>query len=310
MIHLSEARTAALVNRALAFTAATEAMIALASPTTTCFPVVQGHGLHEGERFGLKSGTTATATGVKIGSYWPGNPERGLPRHASSIVLLDPLTGRLKAVIEAAEANAFRTAAADAVAAHALARADARHLAIFGTGHQALHEVLAIAAVRPLQRVHVVGRDPQRSEAFAARLRDAGLDARTTDAETACRAADIIVTATTARQPLFDAGWVQPGTHIASMGSDAVGKQELPVALHAQARLFCDLPAQSRVIGEFQHAPAGADLTALGEVLTGHARGRASATDITVFDSSGTAIQDLLLAEALLAADAADPARR
>lgn len=307
MIHLSETRSAALVSRELAFTAATRALIALTAADTRCFEVVQGHGRHPQQRFGIKSGTTATATGAKIGAYWPGNLQRGLPRHASSIILLDPDSGRLQAVIEAAEANAYRTAAADAVAVDALARSDAHRLAIFGNGHQALHEVQAIAAIRPLQQVWVVGRDPGRSEAFAATLRAMGLPAGVSSAEAACRQADIIITATTARQALFDAAWVRAGTHVSSMGSDARGKQELPVALYDRARLYCDLPAQSRQIGEFQHAPATASLTALGDVLTGAAVGRSSAQQITVFDSSGTAIQDLVLAEALLAAHLAQP---
>lgn len=305
MIHVCETRSAQLVSRPLAFAAATEAMRALAEPGSACFPVVQGHGHRAGERFGLKSGITTQGLGVKIGSYWPGNLDRGLPRHASSIVLLDPDSGRLKAVIEAAEANAYRTAAADAVAVQALARAGARVLAVFGTGHQAAHEVRAIAAVRPLQQVWVVGRDADRSERFAAALRADGVAAACTQAEAACRDAEIIVTATGAQAPLFDAAWVQPGTHISAMGADAPGKQELPAALLARARLFCDLPAQSRLIGEFQHAPTAAAPVALGDVLAGRLPGREHDDDITVFDSSGTAVQDLVLAAALLAAHAA-----
>ncbi|KAF1017035.1 MAG: Ornithine cyclodeaminase [Stenotrophomonas maltophilia] len=118
-----------------------------------------------------------------------------------------------------------------------------------------------------------------------------------------CRHAGI--TATGAQAPLFEAAWVQPGTHISAMGADAPGKQELPAALLAHARLFCDLPAQSRLIGEFQHAPTAAVPVALGDVLAGRLPGPAHADDITVFDSSGTALQDLVLAEALLAAHAA-----
>jgi ornithine cyclodeaminase len=132
-----------------------------------------------------------------------------------------------------------------------------------------------------------------------------GLRAELTPAERACRNADIIVTATTARAPLFQVGWVRPGTHVASMGSDTAGKQELPVELLRTGRLFCDLPVQSVRIGEFQSvanevATGAVALTAIGTVLAGRAPGRRSDDEITVFDSSGVALQDLYVATALI----------
>jgi ornithine cyclodeaminase len=119
----------------------------------------------------------------------------------------------------------------------------------------------------------------------------------------ACEAADVIVTATPARAPLFEAAWVRPGTHVAAMGVDAKGKQELPPALLERARLFCDLPEQSRTIGEFQHASAQAQagLRAIGDVLRRGEGGRTDPAEITVFDSSGIALQDLTIARAILA---------
>jgi len=137
---------------------------------------------------------------------------------------------------------------------------------------------------------------------MAQELRKEGLEAQVSNAESACKAADIIVTATPARAPLFRAEWVRPGTHVVSMGSDAVGKQELPPELFDYARLFCDLPAQARAIGEFQHAPENAHLTAIGSVITGKAQGRLTEQDITVFDSSGLSIQDLYIGRCILAA--------
>lgn len=135
---------------------------------------------------------------------------------------------------------------------------------------------------------------------MAAELRSQGLKAETALPKAACAAADIIVTATPAKSPLFEAAWVRPGTHLASMGSDAPGKQELPPQLLAEASLFCDLPEQSRAIGEFQHAPAAAILTAIGDVLSGARPGRRSPDEITVFDSSGLSLQDLYVARYLL----------
>lgn len=119
-------------------------------------------------------------------------------------------------------------------------------------------------------------------------------------AEAAVRAADIIVTATTATAPLFEAAWVQPGTHVSSMGSDAKGKQELPSDLFPHARLFCDLPDQSVRIGEFQHANPEATPIAIGALLSGDAPGRQDETEITIFDSSGISLQDLHMAKAIL----------
>ncbi|MEV8441761.1 ornithine cyclodeaminase family protein [Actinosynnema sp. NPDC051121] len=300
MIFLSEEETRALVTRELAYEAARSALLE-AADGGVLFPAVVGHGSSPANRFTVKSGAAAEAAGVKIGSYWPGNTERGLPRHNSVILLFDQAVGRIGAVVEAGFANAFRTAAADAVAADVLARPDARSLAVFGTGPQAWHECLALARVRDLEVVHVVARDADRGARFVADLAAEGLAAVLTGAEEACRSADVIVTATTARAPLFEAGWVRPGTHVASMGSDAEGKQELPVALLRSARLFCDWPAQSLVLGEFQHVP-DARPTALGDVLAGRAAGRSAADDVTVFDSSGIALQDLHLGLALLRA--------
>ncbi|MFD4669588.1 ornithine cyclodeaminase family protein [Lentzea sp. NPDC058450] len=297
---LSEAESAALVDDELALAAAREAFLAAAKGST--FPVVIGRSSTPDTRFTLKSGSAGELVGVKIGSFWPGNVD--LPRHSSTIVLLDPATGRLSAVVEAAAANAYRTAAADALAVQALARADSRTLTVIGTGHQALHEVRAVSRVRPIERVLVVGR--RAATAFAERVTaETGLPAEATDARTGVAAADVLVTATTAREPLFDASWVAPGTHISAMGADGPGKQELPTELHSNALLFCDLPDQSTTIGEFQHAQ-GVTPTALGAVLTGEAAGRTSRDDVTVFDSSGFALQDLTLAAALLRRAAGD----
>lgn len=300
MLFISESQSAALVTHELAFIAAHEALIAACEDATASFPVVLGHGSSADNRFTVKASATAELAGLKVGSYWPGNRDRGLERHNSLILLFDQETGRIGVAIEAGIVNAYRTAAADAVAAHALARPDAATLAIFGAGHQAYYECMALARVRPLRRVMIVARDPHRAEAMAAKLRQQGLGAEVAEAQGACAAADMIVTATPARAPLFEADWVRPGTHIASMGSDARGKQELPPALFPRAALFCDLPEQARGIGEFQHAPPDAVITPLGEVLSGRHPGRNSDEAITIFDSSGLSLQDLYIARHLL----------
>ncbi|MGH6965305.1 MAG: ornithine cyclodeaminase family protein, partial [Phenylobacterium sp.] len=198
-------------------------------------------------------------------------------------------------------ANALRTAAADAVAASVLARPEARTVAIFGTGQQAFCEVHALKAVRPIKQVFVVGRRPTGVDQLIEKLAAAGIRAAPATAEAACTAADIIVTATPSRAPLFEAEWVKPGTHIAAMGADGPGKQELPVELLRRAALFCDLPEQSVKLGEFQSvaqdvADGRITVTPIGRVLCAEHPGRASVDEITVFDSSGLALQDLALA--------------
>lgn len=300
MILISEAQSAALITPELAYAAVRDAFLATMTPEATSFPVVVGHGSDRRNRFTIKSAAGADVAGLKVGSYFPSNDARGLPRHASTILLFDQTTGRIGAVIEGAIVNCYRTAAADAVATDALARPDATVMALFGTGHQAMFEVQAIARIRPLTRVLVVGRDPARTSAFVEKLRASGQPAEAAPAEAAIRAADIIVTATTSTAPLFQADWVRPGTHVSSMGSDAPGKQELPPELFAKARLFCDLPSQSARIGEFQHAVPDLPLTAIGAVLNGTTPGRETADDITVFDSSGISLQDLCIGRAIL----------
>lgn len=311
MIYISEEESAALVTHELAFEAAREALVAAASPQSRVFPAVLGRTREATNTFSIKSGSSDDLTGVKIGSFWSGNPARGLPRHNSTIVLLDPDTGRLGAVIEAGKVNAYRTAAADAVAADLLARRQAKVLAIFGAGNQAGFEVRALARIRPIETVLVVARPSPRRDAFVERVNDWGLKARAVSAEEAVRTADIVVAATPSREPLFDAAWVGPGTHVVSMGSDAPGKRELPSELFPRARLFCDLLSQSVQIGEFQRVRDEIDagvlaVTPIGDVIEKRAPGRRFDNEITVFDSSGISLQDLYMADALLRAKASN----
>lgn len=302
MKFISEDESAALVSHEMAFNAAREALVAVVDDAVI-FPAVLAHGSSPTNRFSIKSAATATFAGLKVGSFWPGNPERGLPRHNSLILLFDQSAGRIEWAIEAGKVNAYRTAAADAVAADTLARKDASVLAIFGAGNQALYECVAISRIRPIKQVLVVARDKQRGDEFIKSLHQEGLSAVQTEAQDACMQADIVVTATPSREPLFSADWIRPGTHVASMGSDAAGKQELPPELFERAALFCDHPAQSVVMGDLQHFGGDrARIVALGDVFLGRVDGRTSPEQITVFDSSGIALQDLTIARSLIAA--------
>jgi ornithine cyclodeaminase len=271
------------------------------------FPVVQGRGPETDTSFSVKSGLIAGSrkVGLKVGSYWPSNRARGLAAHASTTLLLDPDTGYPEALVAASHLTCLRTAASDAVAVKHLSRPDSRTLAVFGAGHQAWFEVLAVREVRPIGRVFVVNRSGPAAEAFARRIREElGLEASGASARDALAEADIVVTVTASRGPLFSAALVRPGTHVSAMGADQPGKQELDTALLAGAALFADVPAQSVSIGECEAAfKAGlvdaGRITPIGAVLNGEA-GRTSPDQVTVYDSSGMALQDLAVASLAL----------
>jgi alanine dehydrogenase len=266
------------------------------------FPVVLGHGPDPGTLFSMKSGLMQTrrVVGLKVGSYWPGNRAHGRKAHASTTLLLDPETGYPKALVSASHLTCLRTAASDAAAVRRLARGDSHTLTIIGAGHQAWFELLAIREVRPIDRVLIANRSRGGAETLARRVRDElGLDSVATEVKEAVGAADIIVTATAAREPLFEAGWVRPGTHISAMGADAEGKQELDPALVASATLFADVVSQSITMGEYEAAyRAGlideSRITPIGAVLNG-TTGRTSDKQVIIFDSSGMALQDIAI---------------
>ena len=307
MRYIPEAQSSTLVTHEMAFEAIGNAFKAMGVPSSKIFPALIAHGSDPLNRFSVKSGATDVLAGLKMGFIWPGNSAKGLPTHNSVTVLFNQDTGGVHAVIESGVVNAYRTAAADAVATHQLARKNATILAAFGAGNQAGYDCMAIARIRNIEKVLVVNADSARAERFAQRLAVHGLKVERSSAQDACARADIIVTATPAKSPLFESEWIRPGTHISCMGADGVGKQELPVGLYARAQLFCDLVAQSVVIGEFQHAAAliqagTASLTQIGTVLSGQAPGRLDDQAITIFDSSGIALQDLYIAERLLKA--------
>ena len=196
--------------------------------------------------------------------------------------------------------NAHRIAAADAVAATVLARPESSTLTVFGAGHRALFECLALSRVLPIKDVLIVARDAAKTQRLGIKLKDHGLHAAVaSSAWEACMQADIVATATPAKAPLFEATWIRPGTHIACIGADLKNKQEIPPLLYPLAHLFCDLPAQSCSIEEFQHVAPSVEVIAIGDVLAGVHSGRESKDDITIFDSSGIALQDLSVAQHL-----------
>ena len=303
MLIIDEETAMKAVGMADAIAAVEQAFIALEQGRAELFPVVTGHGGAPDRFFAIKSGVIGDRdlAGLKLGTYWPANRAAGLPSHGSTTLLMDTATGFPRALVSATGLTAIRTAAADAVAVKYLARPDATTLGIVGAGHQAWFDLLAIRHVRPITRVMVWNRDPERAAAFAVRAStELGLDAASVSLEDVVRAADILVTATAAREPLVQARWVRPGTHISAMGADAPGKQELDTGLVASAVLVTDIVAQSLTIGEFATAArdgliGAEDITTLGAVMLGRAKPPPADT-VTIFDSSGTAVQDIAVA--------------
>lgn len=287
-----------------------QAFLALDAGNSQIFDVVRGNGGGQDHFFGVKSGRDGASAmlGVKAGSYVPDNHERGLPAHSSTTLLLDDRTGQALAVVAANYLNGLRTSAANALATRELARPDAATLGIIGIGGQAVFEALAVAHVRPIRLIFAVGSSPQNRRHFEAAVRER-CDAvvRFVEAEEAVRHADVLVTVTPSRAPLVRAAWVRPGTHISAMGADNVGKQELDVELLAQGRLWVDYPEQAARIGEAQHAVAAGLYTVtelqartLGGLLGRRLSRPRTFDDITVFDSSGLAVQDIAAARAAI----------
>ena len=245
---------------------------------------------------------------AKTNANFPQNPRRfGLPTIQGTIVLADASTGVPLAIIESGSVTALRTAAATAVAASLLARRDARTATIVGCGVQGELQLAAIAAVLPLQRAWVLDADHERAESMAVRAA-ASLGLRVEpakDLRAALRESDVCVTCTPARRAFVIAADVPPGMFIAAVGADSQGKQELEPALVASATLVVDVLDQCAEIGELQHVLAAGLMTRaqvhaeLADVVVRRRPGRTRVDEITVFDSSGTALEDVAAAIAV-----------
>ena len=245
---------------------------------------------------------------AKTNANFPQNPRRfGLPTIQGTIVLADASTGAPLAIIESGSVTALRTAAATAVAARFLARRAARTATIVGCGVQGELQLAAIASVLPLQRAWVLDADHERAESMAVRAA-ASLELRVEaakDLRAALRESDVCVTCTPARRAFVMAADVPPGMFIAAVGADSQGKQELEPALVASATLVVDVLDQCAEIGELQHVLAAGLMTRaqvhaqLADVVVGRRPGRTRDDEITVFDSSGTALEDVAAAIAV-----------
>jgi ornithine cyclodeaminase/alanine dehydrogenase-like protein (mu-crystallin family) len=242
-------------------------------------------------------GGPAPLYGLKTVAIFPGNSARGLDSHQGFVALFDGETGETRAILNAGAITAVRTAAVSGVATRLLARDGASTLAILGAGIQARSHLEAMRAVHDFERVVVWSRTPGRLP----ELEEAAT------AQEAVRDADVIVTATSAVEPIIDRGWLKAGVHINAVGSSIPTTRELDTATVRDAALFVDrrestineagdflFPQREGAIGP-EHIRAE-----IGELLIGAAEGRRSADEITVFKSLGLAVQDLAAAEHVL----------
>jgi len=245
---------------------------------------------------------------AKINANFPDNmARRGLPTIQGVVVLSDGETGLPLALIDSMEITALRTGAATAVAARYLARPEAHVATIVGCGRQGRIQLAALARVRPLERVHAVDADPGLAARFAREMSaQLGLDVRpAASAAEAAPGSDIFVTCTPSRRPLLHRVDVTPGAFVAAVGADNEHKQELEPALMAAATIVVDSLEQCAAIGDLHHALASGAVSIgqvhaeLSEVVAGRKPGRRSAEEITIFDSSGVAIEDVAAAAAV-----------
>ena len=303
MLLVPEREIANLMTREATFDAVEKVFAAMAAKDAYNFPVIREAIGHEDALFGFKGGfdRAGLTLGLKAGGYWPNNLEKfGHINHQSTVLLFDPDTGMPSAMVGGNLLTALRTAAASSVSIKHLARPDARVIGMIGAGHQSTFQLRAALEQRQFEKVIGWNYHPEMLPNIEKVANEAGLpfEAATLDG---MQQADVIVSITSAFAPSLMADHVSPGCHIACMGTDTKGKQEVEAALISKGTVFTDEVAQSISIGEAQHAIADGlitpnDITELGAVINGTHAGRSSDTEITIFDGTGVGLQDLAVA--------------
>ena len=303
LLIVSEKTCEEVVSRADAFVAVSDVFAAMARGDAHNFPVIRESLGYADALYGFKSGfdKAGKSLGVKSGGYWPGNMAKGLTNHQSTVFLFDPDTGRLQALVGGNYLTAVRTAASSAVSIAQLSRPESKVLGMVGAGHQSTFQLRAAVEQRDFEKVVAWNPHPDMLPKLGAVAAELGLPFEAVTREELGAQADVIITITSAFEPLMMREWIKPGTHIACMGTDTKGKQEVDANLVAAATVFTDEVAQSVTIGEAQHAIAQglikeADIAPIGEVINGTHKGRTSNDEITLFDGTGVGLQDLAVA--------------
>lgn len=304
MYVVPEKEIASLITADAAFKAVEAVFASMARGDAYNFPVVR-EALGEGRQYGFKSGLDRAGAnlGVKAGGYFPGNADKGITNHQSTVYLFDPETGRPTAMVGGNLLTALRTAAASAISIDRLARKGAKVLGMVGAGHQAAFQLRAAAKVRNFDRVVAWNLHPDMLPTLGKVATELGLPFEAVSLEGLGAQSDVIITITSSPAASLMDAHIRAGTHLACMGTDTIGKQEVEPALLARASIFTDEVAQSITLGEAQHAIAQglikeSDITALGEVIEGTHPGRKSDDEITLFDGTGVGLQDLAVAAA------------
>jgi alanine dehydrogenase len=242
--------------------------------------------------------------GTKIISVFPQNPSKGKPTISGSYLLVDATTGELLALIEASTLTGIRTAGASALATRYLAREDARVMGIIGTGFQAQFQVHGINTVRPLKEVWAYDVDRKKLENFSRDLAPIVHVHPAHDTREVVQHADILVTVTTSERPVFSEKDLRPGTHINAVGAYRPNMREVDAETIEQATIFvdtfdgCRTEAGDLLIpmneGRFKWETIRGDL---GDLVTGRKKGRTSSDEVTLFESVGFAMEDLVVAQ-------------
>ncbi|MBD3380098.1 MAG: alanine dehydrogenase [Candidatus Omnitrophica bacterium] len=242
--------------------------------------------------------------GIKWVNVHPGNRRKGLPTVMGLMILSDPRSGFPLAVMDATLATALRTGAAGGVAAEYMSAKASETVALVGCGRQACSQLEALAAVRVIKEARVWGKTGKEAENFCSSVKVRGVDLLPAGTPRECvKGADIIVTTTPARKPIVKLSWLKEGAHINAIGADAPGKQELEPSILKHSRLVVDSWEQASHSGEINVPLRRKSITRrnvyadIGEIVSGKKKGRLKETEITVFDSTGLAVQDIVVAD-------------
>ena len=239
------------------------------------------------------------ASGLKWVNVHPANSRLGLPTVMGVLIYSDPETGYPLAVMDATQITCYRTGAASAVASKYLARPESKTLGLVGAGCQAHTQLEAHLEIYNFDRIDVCDIDHKRLESIIDYYSDLPIGIKNLEEVCAC---DIICTTTPVRKPIIRKEWLMPGVHINAVGADAPGKQELELAIINDARVVVDDPEQATKAGEINVAVSHGRYNprmiyaTLGEVIAGYKPGRCSDAEITIFDSTGIAIEDIAVA--------------
>jgi ornithine cyclodeaminase len=267
-------------------------------------PLRQIFTVGEGEMFGTMPGELAALSvfGAKLVSVFGDSGRAGRSRHQGVVVVYDGTSGAVRCIADAEPVTKIRTGCASAAATGALARADVKILAVFGTGIQAEAHLRALPLVRPFREILLWGRSPEKTAEFARQMSDELGRTITpmTHAREAAARADVICTVTSSAEPVLLSEWVRPGTHINLVGSSYLGPVEVDTDLVARGRYIADyrpgVLAQAAELAVARDAGALDDthvVGEIGEVFAGRLRGRENDDQVTIYKSLGHVVQDL-----------------